>query len=702
MALPIADGLSDYVVKPVATYAALTALTTATGRSDGGLFATYSYNNAALVNDGAFGIWRYVAASVATADGGTILAANDGVGRYIRQYDGKTADIRWFGAKCDGVTDDSTAWGLVSTWVEDGGKAIFVPGVTLTSTVDLNACENVVVFGPAGLNIDQESDERAGAEIRLTASGSGRLIDARDGRGIIFKDITITYSSSTFSGAVLDFSCTASVWCMHVLENVNFFQRGSNTYTADRLVDGYNAVDVTYRNVRFAHCQYGVSGATNTGSQTSSASSAIHRFYSCTWVFCEAGHIRNPGLNWAIFGSSVEPTSNGAPSPIVTSTVGDDFKIEGLAYHGSTFSDPYRKGTWMNIPSNIYSMSFSGHTVCGDIFLQSAYLGIGSTPAYVAHDEFFYEISGTTYYEPANPVGVAPGSDVVPAGLYGAVAFEIGTDGTVDAVEATNNATGYASAALAAAGLPAVQASHQRMGYVTAMKSDGAFTFGTTSLAAANTTVAYTNSTGCQAPVSMMTIGGTSGFATGIGMTGVLWSHLTYGVVLSSSYSDKSVTMSIGGLAVVGTAGTSADRLVVNPAKLAPTSGADGVPILMAPIFPTSVVGNTTRALQTSGGSTTISGLGFRPSRVDIYVAVEDEPWASIGTATTTNTGQCISNNYTGDWEGLTTAAVYILDTVSSSQLGTIAMSNDGFVISWSTTGTPTTATMKIQYIAHK
>lgn len=38
------------------------------------------------------------------------------------------------------------------------------------------------------------------------------------------------------------------------------------------------------------------------------------------------------------------------------------------------------------------------------------------------------------------------------------------------------------------------------MGYVTAMKSDGAFTFGTTALNAANTTVAYTSSSAYTKP----------------------------------------------------------------------------------------------------------------------------------------------------------------------------------------------------------
>lgn len=128
--------------------------------------------------------------------------------------------------------------------------------------------------------------------------------------------------------------------------------------------------------------------------------------------------------------------------------------------------------------------------------LSSAVLGIGSTPTAVASALFMYTVSGVVYTKAAVAAGTAPGNDIIPQGTYGAVAFDIGADGTIDAIEATDNATGYGSAALAAAGLPAVGAGHVRMGYVTASKSDGAFTFGTTNLDAANTTVAYTSSAG--------------------------------------------------------------------------------------------------------------------------------------------------------------------------------------------------------------
>jgi hypothetical protein len=121
-------------------------------------------------------------------------------------------------------------------------------------------------------------------------------------------------------------------------------------------------------------------------------------------------------------------------------------------------------------------------------------LGIGSTKTRVANDAFTFLVDGIPYSRSAIAAGTIPGNDVVPQGLYGAVAFDIGTNLVVDAVEAPDNATGYATAAEAVDALPAPADHHVRMGYVTATKSDGSFTFGTTDFDAANTTVAYTNS----------------------------------------------------------------------------------------------------------------------------------------------------------------------------------------------------------------
>ena len=140
-----------------------------------------------------------------------------------------------------------------------------------------------------------------------------------------------------------------------------------------------------------------------------------------------------------------------------------------------------------SVVNNIYG------ALSGNYLVTQPTLAIGTTVQNVSNLAFYYSIAGTVYYKAAVAAGTAPGNDIVPQAKFGAVAFDIGVNGTIDAIEAPANATGYASALLAAAALPAPAADHARMGYVTATKSDDTFTFGTTALNAANSTVAYTD-----------------------------------------------------------------------------------------------------------------------------------------------------------------------------------------------------------------
>lgn len=170
---------------------------------------------------------------------------------------------------------------------------------------------------------------------------------------------------------------------------------------------------------------------------------------------------------------------------------GNYVTIDNLKFDGLTGSARYISLSdgvqYITIQNCLFSHSTDG-------VLNTAGLSTSTgTPANVKWTNFEYIISATTYSKAADATGIAPGNDVIPSGKFGAVAFEIDAGGTVDAIEATNNATGYDSAALAAAGLPAVQASHIRMGYLTVSQSDGNFTLGTSALNGATVTEAYTN-----------------------------------------------------------------------------------------------------------------------------------------------------------------------------------------------------------------
>ncbi len=227
---------------------------------------------------------------------------------------------------------------------------------------------------------------------------------------------------------------------------------------------------------------------------------------------------------------TIEPVSLAelkAQAIINSGSVADNLdQIQSLAPGLKAFVDDWttHAGTWVEVLGYNAVVSFAAGTFTGlgtvDMRIQdsedqitittfgtdftqvatlgmttTAALGIGTTLTNVAYGLFSYFVAGVGYSKPALAAGVAPGADVIPTGKYGAVALDIGADNTVDVISATLNSTSpwYATAALAIAGIPAAAAGHVRMGTVTVMKSDGAFTFGITALNATNTTVAYTS-----------------------------------------------------------------------------------------------------------------------------------------------------------------------------------------------------------------
>lgn len=153
-------------------------------------------------------------------------------------------------------------------------------------------------------------------------------------------------------------------------------------------------------------------------------------------------------------------------------------------------------GLFQPAPTALYDVYLYEKSATDDFVINSPTLAIGSTTTNVSNVATGVVINGVYYLVAAVAAGTAPGNDVIVATKYGAVAFDVGANGTIDAVEATGQAAAqFASAALAVAALPAPASDHVRLGHITVTKSDGAFTLGAggTALNAGNTTVAYTS-----------------------------------------------------------------------------------------------------------------------------------------------------------------------------------------------------------------
>jgi hypothetical protein len=164
----------------VSTYAALTALTTATGLNDGAVYYTRARITA---DDGGAGNWRYDSASTATANGGTILAIDGGgAGRFVRLYTKGRIDVSWFGVtqgSTSGSVPDDNVTAITAAMVQcnaDGGGEVILPPtgtsyIAINSVLD-NTYSNVLVRGAGrGFNHDVGANvARGGTRIRATAA----------------------------------------------------------------------------------------------------------------------------------------------------------------------------------------------------------------------------------------------------------------------------------------------------------------------------------------------------------------------------------------------------------------------------------------------------------------------------------------------------------------------------------------------------
>ena len=125
-------------------------------------------------------------------------------------------------------------------------------------------------------------------------------------------------------------------------------------------------------------------------------------------------------------------------------------------------------------------------------FITDPTLAIGSTdPTKVKHAAFDYEIQSKSYFKATSEVALT--GSAIPSGRYGAWSLRIDEDGTITVTAAGDNATGYLTPRIALDALTSADGDSAYMGYVTVIKSDGAFTPATTALDASNVTDTYTD-----------------------------------------------------------------------------------------------------------------------------------------------------------------------------------------------------------------
>jgi hypothetical protein len=149
----------------------------------------YSHGSACSLNAGA-------------GDGGSQVPTSDG-GCWKANFATTGLDVRQFGAKCDGSTNDTTPAQAAETYLEslNGGALVFPARSCVVSLIIAN--NNVTVEGVS------RSSEGAGGAKLIAPSRNAAVISVGKVSAFTLKDLTITSASQQISGALVSLNRTA-------------------------------------------------------------------------------------------------------------------------------------------------------------------------------------------------------------------------------------------------------------------------------------------------------------------------------------------------------------------------------------------------------------------------------------------------------------------------------------------------------------
>lgn len=152
-------------------------------------------------------------------------------------------DVRYYGAKCDGVTDDTIAiqTALDTVKAAGGGKMFFPSGTCTVSSLALNVANNITLYGAGPSSIIQR--------IASTTPGVANFLSFANSANIVISDLNfisnVTLTSSTtlyLDNSVAIVRCTDTVvkscYFYPGYASAVFFSSTSNSKILDNIVYG--------------------------------------------------------------------------------------------------------------------------------------------------------------------------------------------------------------------------------------------------------------------------------------------------------------------------------------------------------------------------------------------------------------------------------------------------------------------------------
>lgn len=109
------------------------------------------------INDGGGGIFTYSASSAAADNDGTVISPASAIGRWLRVYSGPV-NVKWFGAKGDGVVDDTAPIQSAIAATGANNVTLFPAGQTFKTTTQIDVPYSGMVLSGYGATITSATE----------------------------------------------------------------------------------------------------------------------------------------------------------------------------------------------------------------------------------------------------------------------------------------------------------------------------------------------------------------------------------------------------------------------------------------------------------------------------------------------------------------------------------------------------------------
>jgi hypothetical protein len=147
-------------------------------------------------------------------------------------------------------------------------------------------------------------------ELRYTGSGSTAAITCKSSQGFTLIAVSVSYTSATFTGDLLETGHTATIPISDtaglVIDRCQFSGAGGTAINAASLITLEQSIDVSITNCYFANALSGVQGFR-------SSYANIVKLDTCIFTNCGIGVLQT-GESWNLYACGFEPTTSAMPS----------------------------------------------------------------------------------------------------------------------------------------------------------------------------------------------------------------------------------------------------------------------------------------------------------------------------------------------------------------------------------------------------